>query len=699
MAPLKPADSFRALLNDTASERTQVRSLVARGRWLESDQPERAKAFMARRSAGTVPRGAEALQGDTIDFQSASFLVEGAQVRRAVGYVEVNTPGQSRLGSGFLIGAGLFVTNCHVIGTEADALAATVTFDRELDPRLIPTATTTFRLDPQRLFLCSKVDELDFAVIAVGERLSGPAALDDLGFCPLSPADDKHTLGMNVNVIQHPNGTYKQVAIRNNLLTHRTDRSLLYETDTEVGSSGAPVFNDSWDVIALHHWGEPYLAKLDEGDATQIPVHVNEGVRSSVIHAALSAELRTLAEPQRALLAQALALWQQVPAGGSGRLLSPARPNAGGSARPESAVIGSDTAPASVVTSAGGVPLEVTVRLGGGVAQPAALGAPLPLRQLVRAAEAVRVDTNYAKRRGYDAKFLPGTEIALPVLDDRLAKQLQPLRAGEANAADGELKYEHFSIKVNRDRRIAIFTATNIDGDSYRTVDRKTGLVTGGSEGETWYKDPRVSESAYLGLDFYSGWSAYFDRGHLTRRTDPTWGSDGAAERANADTFHFTNCSPQHFRFNQSAKYWQGLERYVLENGLLAVTGEQARLCVFQGPLFDDSIDLWADDVQIPSSYWKLVMWKFEGKLKSVGLIADQLQLLSEPRTYLGQPKPLPFVDVSQWRVPVAAIAKRSGLAFDPAVVAADTYDGPQPQPGAEAQAAKRIGDWRDIAL
>ena len=30
-----------------------------------------------------------------------------------------------------------------------------------------------------------------------------------------------------------------------------------YETDTAPGSSGSPVFNDQWEVVALHHSGVP----------------------------------------------------------------------------------------------------------------------------------------------------------------------------------------------------------------------------------------------------------------------------------------------------------------------------------------------------------------------------------------------------------------------------------------------------------
>ena len=62
---------------------------------------------------------------------------------------------------------------------------------------------------------------------------------------------------MPVSIINRPLGGYKMVTVRNNTLLKRTACCLLHETDTERGSSGAPVFNDEWDLIALHHWGEP----------------------------------------------------------------------------------------------------------------------------------------------------------------------------------------------------------------------------------------------------------------------------------------------------------------------------------------------------------------------------------------------------------------------------------------------------------
>ena len=129
--------------------------------------------------------------------------------------------------------------------------------------------------------------------------------------------------------------------------------------------------------------------------------------------------------------------------------------------------------------------------------------------------------------------------------------------------------------------------------------------------------------------------------------------------------------------------------------------GPGSRLCVFQGPLYDNNIDWWVDDeIQIPSSYWKVVVWKGAKGLRSVGLVADQLQLLSESRVALGQPQDVPRVEVSQWRVHVQDIGKRTGLIFDPAIVAADTIGKPvQPQPGKEAAVGTRIRRLEDILL
>lgn len=685
----KARSAFAADVERTALDRRRVRELVAAGRWKEAEPiAARAKAYADRHVSLISRSGAESIVGSTEDFQRASFLSQGAACARSVGYVEVNYGVRSEIGTGFLISPSLFITNHHVIEDATAAKGAQVTFFREMDDRGRPKPTTTYLLDPDRFALFSPDAELDYAVIALGQPQSGGAGPSDLGFCPLSNHPDKHVIGMNTNIVQHPSGWPKMITVRNNILTWRTDHTLLYETDTEQGSSGSPVFNDDWQLVALHHWGEPFIDRNAFG--TEVPKNVNEGVRISAIYMDLARKLDGLPAAWKPLLQETLAYQDDVTVAPLGPTLSPPRPSPTPLA-PE-ALSKPITAKASMTTLSVStsnavkltIPLEITVSVGGvsqdsssAVAGPAA---DIP-KLLTRGAEAVKVDQDYADRRGYSPQFIPDLEIDLPTTSAKLAAQIAALRPEEPRFADGELKYEHFSLKMNKTKRIAAFTATNIDGRKYLTVDRGTGLINN-AEGEVWFKDPRISASFFLDQTFYSAWSAYFDRGHLTRRTDPTWGTDEEAERANADTFHFTNCSPQHFRFNQSAKYWQGLERYVLENGVLAEETKR-RITVFQGPIFNDKIDLWADDVQIPSSFFKIVVWKGVAGPKAVGLVVDQLKLLNEARRSLGAPQELASVDVNHWRVPISKIEAQTSLDFGDAVRQADTIgQGDQPNVG-----------------
>jgi endonuclease G, mitochondrial len=721
------SNSFKDLVAATRDDRANVRRLVATGQWRRAEPDKlRLANFVGRSTSFNANKGAEALQGDTIDFQPVSFLPVGTRVQRAVGYVEVMAAGASTSGTGFLISPDLFITNRHVI-TDADvARGAQVVFDRQAGDSGRPLPTTTFLLDPDRFALFSGEEDLDYAIVALGERTAGAAEVTALGYCPLSNRRDKHRLGMAVNIIQHPEGAPKLIAVRNNLLTHRTDRTLLYETDTDHGSSGAPVFNDLWEVIALHHWGEPFLEQADDlGEP--IPQAVNEGVRISAIYADLERRRDALSAGMRALVDVALSYDRQPPAATGDRTLGPPRPSIvipaevadgdsgvfGAGAGGDSSVgprLGSEsfTQGDSVMSSAanGGelkvvIPIEVTVRVGGSghVAATAAgdtAPAPLPPAQLKAGAEKLKIDKDYSNRSGYNPRFIPGVVLDMPEPDAALKKQIAPLRAGEADAEKGVLDYEHFSVVLNKAKRIAMFTATNINGEDYLNVDRVIGRVKDGAEGETWYLDPRVSQTFYLDQSFYSAWSTYFDRGHLTRRMDPNWGTPEIAERANADTYHFPNCSPQHFRFNQSADFWQGAERYILEKGALA-NDSNAHLCVFQGPIFADAIDRYADDVQIPSSFFKVIIWKSDAGLKAVGLVVDQLALMDEKRTAIGQAGDDKPVKVNQWRVAIPSIEKRTGLDFSKAVRDADTIaTAGQPSVG-EAQIL--LGSLEDIKL
>lgn len=468
---LSPAflERFDQTVKDSAAARSKVRNLAEEGCWRDAEPDRlRLQKFTQRTIIPKIQPGAEAIQGDTADFQAAYFLADGAIRRRAVGYVEVNDVRSREVGTGFLISLSLFLTCCHVIQDSSAARSAQITFDREMTRLRQPTASTTYLLNPDAFALFSPANQLDYAVVAIGSLSSGKATLGEIGYCVLENSPDRHAIGMNVNIIQHPSGQPKMISIRNSLLTFRTPKTLLYETDTEPGSSGSPIFNDDWDVVALHHWGTPYLDVNDE-NGKPFPTNVNEGVRISAIYDDLQARITGLPEAQRRLLAEALSFAGRGPAPSPGRVLSPPHPS-------------SSQESLSVATASGGnmensagnelrvtIPIEVTIKVGSaGAAAPALVAAPaialVEEKQLTRGPEGVRIDMDYSNRTGYLPEFIDGFSVPLPSLSASLHKQLAPLRTTEADFEEGELKYEHFSVKLNKNKKIAIFTATNIDG-------------------------------------------------------------------------------------------------------------------------------------------------------------------------------------------------------------------------------------------
>jgi endonuclease G len=198
-------------------------------------------------------------------------------------------------------------------------------------------------------------------------------------------------------------------------------------------------------------------------------------------------------------------------------------------------------------------------------------------------------------RSGYNPNFL-GDVVPLPTVKPELQSQLA------MNGPGFEFKYEHFSIVFNQSRRMAFFTAVNIDGS--RLVKLRRG-------NDVWKFDSRIDPKLQLPNSFYKNArkeGLLFDRGHLVRRLDPCWGDDDTVEQANDDTFHFTNCTPQHKDLNQ--KTWLELEDYVLSRA----DNNNYLVSVFTGPVLDKH-DGRFDGVKIPSEFWKVVVTRHNGRL------------------------------------------------------------------------------------
>lgn len=156
------------------------------------------------------------------------------------------------LGTGFLTKEGYVFTNNHVIGSAEVAKTAKLEFNYEIGPDGKTKSRTIYQLDASD-FKSSTPDKFDFARVKVIDR--GDAPLSQWGFVEFD-AEAIPTVGEAVTIIQHPKGEDKQIALNANDVLGQLNQHLFYSTDTEPGSSGSPVFNKDWKVIAIHHAGK-----------------------------------------------------------------------------------------------------------------------------------------------------------------------------------------------------------------------------------------------------------------------------------------------------------------------------------------------------------------------------------------------------------------------------------------------------------
>jgi endonuclease G len=242
--------------------------------------------------------------------------------------------------------------------------------------------------------------------------------------------------------------------------------------------------------------------------------------------------------------------------------------------------------------------------------------------------------SSYEDRLGYDQMFLD-VSVPLPVSSEMLAKDAVQL--GETG--NYELKYSNFSVVMSKSRNLAIVTAVNIDGNDLQDLPRKN---------DVWYFDPRIEKKYQYGPDLYS--NNDLDRGHLVRRLDPVWGP--MATTANEDTFHFTNCSPQHKNLNQ--RTWLDLEDYILKN----TDVHDLKVNVFTGPVFRPDDMLYKEKFQIPAEFWKVVVMRKEddNKVSTTGYLQTQKNLITDLEFAFGEYK--------TYQVPLSKIGSLTGLDF-----------------------------------
>jgi endonuclease G len=615
----------RRLSPDLKKALSEVRHKCPRDLEPPENVERRRRNLMAHgRTAGQAQAELERILNNN-DLVEVAYLEQGLRAARAVGRVQIRDEAGRLIGygSGFLVSPRLLLTNNHVLGDATTAASSLVEFDYERDLRGMDRPTHVFALKPGDFFATSPADELDFTLVAVAPTAEDQALLADFGWLPLLATPQKALRAEYLTIIQHPRGERKQVCLRDNKLLRYQDNTLWYATDTEPGSSGSPVFNDSWEVVGLHHTSVP------ERDADNNVVRwiANEGIRISRI-----VEEVKQAHADHPLVRPVLRADEALPAA-----TTPTR-----TVIPSSMPVAADDPHRQAFTLS--VPLRVVVTLDpGGLVTTTSVGAVTSVGDQ----EKVSIDPNYPGRQGYDADFLGAGEhsVAMPRLTASLLDDVAPLLQPQDDNRH-VLHYHHFSVIMNRRRRLAFFTAVNIDGARHANVKR---------ERDAWFFDPRIDRAAQAGEEVYR--ANALDRGHLVRRLDPAWGpSVKVAKVANDDTFHFTNCSPQHADFNQNDTTWAGLEDYILHHA----RNLDLRVTVFTGPVLSEH-DEPHRGILLPREFWKVVaMVKDDGHLSVTAYLLSQASLL---RDVLDEEE-FSYGDYNNFQVPLARIEEKTGLRF-----------------------------------
>lgn len=250
---------------------------------------------------------------------------------------------------------------------------------------------------------------------------------------------------------------------------------------------------------------------------------------------------------------------------------------------------------------------------------------------------------------GFDEDFLVGP-VPVPVVAD----------GGDLVEVDGStvIPYTHFSLAMSGERRFARWVAWNVDGG---------GLLKLPRDGIRFRLDPRVPEEAQAGNELYAGND--LDRGHLARRADLLWGPRPEAQRANEDSFYFTNISPQMNAFNQAglSGIWGQLEDELFAQ----VEVQDLRISVVAGPVFKDS-DREYRGFRIPREFFKVVYYGV-GESTSAGELRVAAFVLSQNLSDL---EVVDLSDFATYQVTLAEARERTGLEFATAVDAAEVGRG-----------------------
>ena len=269
------------------------------------------------------------------------------------------------------------------------------------------------------------------------------------------------------------------------------------------------------------------------------------------------------------------------------------------------------------------------------------------------------------EQEGYNPLFLsPDHQITLP----KISPQLSHLIAEVEGRDDGVLHYPHHSIVMNKERKMAFFSAAMV-------MEKNKSFNFSRSP---YKKDKRIKADYQFGNNF-SSFKNNINRTALIKRTDVSWGTAKKAQDASEAIYQYTNIVPQ--IGNLTRTNWKNLEQNIQKR--LELNNQKA--IIIAGPIFYDEDPVYiANSYQIPIAFWKVIYFKDQnGSIRRCCFLATQLEVLGYREVNISAKDTHPlrssiFRDETLYQVDTKEIEAMTQLKFTPAeeIWEGDFFDG-----------------------
>jgi S1-C subfamily serine protease len=186
---------------------------------------------------------------DVVEWRRQMTTIENSICRIEIG-------GQG-IGTGFLVGPGVIITNCHVADLIGDYRQVGIHFDYKANKEGGVNNGRVYQVLENYLLRKSDKNDLDFALIELTEA-AGNEVINQTGEKRgwLTPKNYVFQVNEIQIILQHPLAQPMKIGAGIVSQIDNQNHRITYTVHTEIGSSGSPVFNLGWDLVAIHHYGK-----------------------------------------------------------------------------------------------------------------------------------------------------------------------------------------------------------------------------------------------------------------------------------------------------------------------------------------------------------------------------------------------------------------------------------------------------------